>query len=78
MPPSKTKKFAVSLEIKPEWCKACDICVAFCPKDVLEIRGLTVVVKDLEACNGCGMCELLCPDFAIEVKKTRHEAEAED
>jgi 2-oxoglutarate ferredoxin oxidoreductase subunit delta len=77
MPSSKTKKYSISIEINSAWCKACDICVAFCPKDVLELRGLTVAVKDLEACNGCNMCELLCPDFAIKVHKTRLDAEAE-
>ena len=77
MSPTKTKKYAIVIEINSAWCKACDICVAFCPKDVLELQGLTVAVKDLEACNGCGMCELICPDFAIKVLKTRLSAETE-
>lgn len=55
------------IEIIEKLCKACNICVEFCPKDVLEIKGLTVVVKNLDACTKCMQCELRCPDFAIKV-----------
>ena len=71
MPPAKTKKFSISIDVNESWCKACDICTAFCPHDCLEVHALTVVVVDLEACTGCMMCELICPDFAIKVHKER-------
>lgn len=61
MPTSKEK----SLTVDKDWCKGCGICVAFCPKNVLEIKEGKVVIKDLEACIQCGQCELRCPDFAI-------------
>ena len=59
---AKTEK---SLTVDKNWCKGCGICVAFCPKNVLEIKDGKVNIKDLEACIQCGQCELRCPDFAI-------------
>lgn len=55
----------VSLTVDKNWCKGCGICVAFCPKNVLEIENGKVNIKDLESCIQCGQCELRCPDFAI-------------
>lgn len=54
-----------SLKLHKEWCKGCGICVEFCPKDVLELKGGKINIKDLESCIKCGQCELRCPDFAI-------------
>jgi 2-oxoglutarate ferredoxin oxidoreductase subunit delta len=71
MPESKTRKFSVKIEIHEAWCKGCDLCVAFCPKDVLALERGVAVVKDLEQCTACNICELLCPDFAIKVLKER-------
>lgn len=51
-----------------DWCKSCGICVAFCPKNVIEIDDKKKVkIKRPEKCSGCRMCELHCPDFALEV-----------
>lgn len=56
--------------IKEERCKGCNICVAFCPKQVLmlDTLGKVQVIKP-KACIGCGSCELRCPDYAIYVEK---------
>ena len=52
-----------------EWCKGCGICVAFCPKKVLELnqqeKATAVRVED---CIACRLCELRCPDLAVEVE----------
>ena len=53
--------------VREKWCKGCNICVAFCPKQVLELKGGKVAVARPEDCIGCRMCELRCPDYAIEV-----------
>lgn len=58
----KTEK---SLTVDKKWCKGCGICVAFCPKNVLEIKDGKINIKDLDSCIQCGQCELRCPDFAI-------------
>jgi len=62
------------IEINEELCKGCDICIDFCPMEVLAIsesinrRGYYTpeVVKE-EKCIGCRLCELVCPEFAITV-----------
>lgn len=54
--------------INRDWCKGCNICVTFCPKDVLVLdeREKAVVIRP-EFCIGCRLCELRCPDLAITV-----------
>jgi 2-oxoglutarate ferredoxin oxidoreductase subunit delta len=54
--------------INRQWCKGCGICVAFCPKQVLELDSHDKVVAIRpEDCIACRLCELRCPDLAIEV-----------
>ena len=55
--------------IRERWCKGCNICVAFCPKQVLALRNGKVFVEKAEQCIGCKLCELRCPDFAIEIRE---------
>lgn len=58
------------IEINRELCKGCGICVAFCPKKVLELNEHEkAVVKEPDQCIYCGLCEQRCPDLAIEVIK---------
>lgn len=65
MPEKKVK----SLEVDPDWCKGCGICVAFCPKNVLELEDDKVVIKRRDDCIQCGQCELRCPDYAIYLEE---------
>ncbi|MEE1545614.1 MAG: 4Fe-4S binding protein, partial [Alphaproteobacteria bacterium] len=59
----------LDIEIVPEWCKGCDICVRICPERCLALNSEQVVVLiDRKACTGCRLCEWLCPDFAIAVR----------
>jgi 2-oxoglutarate ferredoxin oxidoreductase subunit delta len=66
----KKKKVEPKIDIYKAWCKACGICVAFCPTGALA-RDETgsPYVKDVEKCISCGWCEIRCPDFAITVEK---------
>jgi 2-oxoglutarate ferredoxin oxidoreductase subunit delta len=65
----------LALTINKKFCKGCGICVAFCPKQVLELDELgKVYAKSPEACISCGLCELRCPDYAIQVVKKEKEA----
>jgi 2-oxoglutarate ferredoxin oxidoreductase subunit delta len=61
--------------VKKEWCKSCGICVAVCPRHVLEMRDSYPVVVKLEDCTACEMCESHCPDFAICVVCGRRKLE---
>ncbi len=63
------------LVIKTEWCKGCNICVSFCPKDNLEIKDEKVHMKDQDKCIKCGLCELRCPDYAIYLEDEGNEGE---
>jgi 2-oxoglutarate ferredoxin oxidoreductase subunit delta len=61
------KKQAV-IKVNLKWCKGCEICVAYCPKNVLEMEGGKVKVARPEDCITCMLWELRCPDFAITVE----------
>ena len=61
------------VRIEPEWCKGCGICVAFCPKDALELAGEKVRMKEGAQCVLCGQCELRCPDYAIYLEEEGEE-----
>jgi 2-oxoglutarate ferredoxin oxidoreductase subunit delta len=65
-----------------EWCKGCGICVAFCPKKVLEMgKDQKAHVVHPELCIKCYMCARRCPDLAVtvteELQKMREEGDAE-
>ncbi|MGD8996746.1 MAG: 4Fe-4S binding protein [Anaerolineae bacterium] len=60
----------------PNWCKGCNLCVEFCPADVLEQgQDGRVIVAHPESCTACRWCELHCPDFAIFVQDVSPEDE---
>lgn len=57
-----------------DWCKQCNICVSFCPKQALAMDAddYPQLVAP-EQCNSCGLCEVLCPDLAVTVPgRDRH------
>ncbi len=54
--------------INREWCKGCGICVAVCPKNVLELDSKDkAVAARKKDCIACQLCEQICPDLAITV-----------
>ena len=63
------------IEIDQEVCKGCNICISFCPKDIISNSDklnaggyLPVSFDDKEEdCTGCTICGLVCPEVAIEV-----------
>lgn len=64
------------LEFREDRCKGCGMCVAACPKEILEISsrinrsGYPVAgVTNIEACTGCCLCAEMCPDLVILVYK---------
>lgn len=71
-PSKKVKIFKVTID--EDFCKGCDICVDFCPKEVfaksdeINPRGYyQPKITAEEKCSGCKLCELLCPELAIVI-----------
>lgn len=48
-------------------CKACGICIAFCPKKVYVSKNGKPYPADADSCIRCRLCEIRCPDYAIEI-----------
>jgi len=64
----ENNKKHIMVTINREWCKGCGICVAFCPREVLELdSGNKALWAHPDQCVRCGLCELRCPDLAIEL-----------
>ena len=58
------------ITVNEVWCKACGICIQYCPKKVLVASEKSYpVAKNIDDCIHCMLCELRCPDFAISVEK---------
>ncbi len=64
-------------------CKGCGLCVAICPKNVLELsrevntKGYFPVFQARpQDCVYCAMCCVMCPDVAIEIKEEAEHSAA--
>lgn len=67
---------SVKISVRKEWCKACGICIEFCPKNVLaaDEQGKPIPIN-INDCIKCSLCELRCPDFAITVEGVEEKDE---
>lgn len=63
------------LDIAVDRCKGCSLCVAACPKGILELD-LAIVnelgyhpvrLTDAGACTSCALCARVCPDTVFAV-----------
>jgi 2-oxoglutarate ferredoxin oxidoreductase subunit delta len=62
------------IEINQGLCKGCELCISFCPKnlillsDTLNAAGyLPSMFTGSVECTGCAVCAIVCPEVAIEV-----------
>ena len=68
--PDKTAIVGPHVEIDPDECKGCGLCMVVCPPKVLEFAsGLNRMgyrpARYLgEGCTGCGLCYYACPEAA--------------
>ncbi len=70
----KDKIISTFIEIDPERCKGCLLCIYACPEAVIDVankfnsKGWIYVEPTFnEKCTGCRKCSMVCPDLAIKV-----------
>jgi 2-oxoglutarate ferredoxin oxidoreductase subunit delta len=72
-PPPHEKKYKIFID--SEQCDGCELCLSFCPKEIIEISKdkfnsrmlhYAIVVKP-EDCAGCRQCERLCPTVSLYI-----------
>jgi 2-oxoglutarate ferredoxin oxidoreductase subunit delta len=67
------------IEVNETYCKGCNLCIEFCPRDALEPaeeineKGVHPPVEVEGRCNNCRLCEQICPDFAIVIVEDEEE-----
>ncbi len=58
-----------SLELFPEKCTACGMCMDVCPHDVFFKNNGVVAILDRDRCMECGACAHNCASGALAVAK---------
>jgi 2-oxoglutarate ferredoxin oxidoreductase subunit delta len=63
-----------SIKVNDFYCKGCELCVAACPQEVLQLSPDRINTKGYhpaeminDGCTGCGICATMCPEAAITV-----------
>ena len=78
-PASNRKKKYFDVSFYHDWCKACGICMAFCPQKIIGAgKNGKPVMEDADRCVGCRFCEIHCPDFAITVSERQPKRRKND
>lgn len=76
-PAPKKKYFDVFFYL--DWCKACGLCIAFCPQKIISAdKNGRPVMDDADRCVGCRFCEIHCPDFAITISERKPKRRRND
>ncbi len=75
---NKMAKVKGAVVVDMEGCKGCGLCIASCPKSVLDFnkevnsRGYHYsYMKNADDCIGCSNCGLVCPDTCITIYRIR-------
>ena len=69
------------MKVRGDRCKSCGLCMASCPKGIIEIdqealndKGYRPAhVVDEDACTGCANCAVMCPDGAISIYREEEQ-----
>jgi 2-oxoglutarate ferredoxin oxidoreductase subunit delta len=78
-PASKKEKKKFDVSFYHAWCKACGICMAFCPQKIIKAdKNGKPEITAMDKCVGCRFCEIHCPDFAITVSDRKPKRRQND
>ncbi len=61
-------KNVVTLNLNPEKCIGCRMCVIVCPHAVFQMNHRRVTINSRDRCMECGACEKNCPTGALSVQ----------
>ena len=61
-------KGVVTLQLDPDRCVGCGMCVEVCPHGVFVLAEKQARIEDRDACMECGACARNCPVEAISVE----------
>ncbi|MBS3975284.1 MAG: electron transfer flavoprotein subunit alpha [Syntrophomonadaceae bacterium] len=62
----------MALIIEPKICSGCELCIAVCPFNAIEIVNGTA--QESDGCSGCGACVEHCPAGAIKIAENGNGA----
>ncbi|MDR2967543.1 MAG: 4Fe-4S binding protein [Methanobacteriaceae archaeon] len=51
--------------IVKDWCMYCGECAGVCPKNLIEVKEITLIFDDKD-CKECNTCVKACPISALE------------
>ncbi len=78
-PAKKKEKKKFDVSFYHDWCKACGICMAFCPQKIIQAdKNGKPFITEKDKCVGCRFCEIHCPDFAITVSDRKPKRRQND
>jgi len=67
-------KKAGKVEVEFQRCKACGLCVHYCPQgcftpgtELNHLGAAPVRFQEESICTACGICAVVCPDLALQV-----------
>ena len=58
-----------SIQVVPEKCTGCGMCLEVCPHNVFTLKDKKAVIVDRDGCMECGACALNCAFGALSVDK---------
>jgi len=61
-------KNVATLELDPEKCSGCGMCLIVCPHAVLSMNHGKAQINNRNSCMECGACGLNCPTDALTVQ----------
>jgi len=68
MPKLQYLKNVATLQLNPQRCIGCGMCVNVCPHAVFEMDGKKARIVHRDDCMECGACARNCPTMALTVR----------